>query len=393
MGRGRRALTAPPTKVPQTRPCIPEEDVAALLGDFAQILRSGRLTMGPYLERFEREFAAGVGTDHAVGMNSGTAPLEVALRYWGVEGREVVVPTNTFIASANAALLAGGRPVLCDIDPQTLSSGLPQIEAQVGKKTRAVVAVHIAGLIAPDIEAIRSFCRARGLLLLEDAAHAHGAKADGEAAGNLGDAAGFSFFPTKPLTTGEGGALSTNDRDLAAFARSFRTHGVSAPGRVLERLGHNYRLPELSAALGLRQLARLAAHTAERNRLAAHYRRVLARLGCGGVLLPEFAGRVHAYYKFPVRLPAGTRREWVVAQLRERGIEAGSVYWPPCHLTPFYQRALGYGPGDFPVAEATLAQVVTLPMFPGLSDEAVERVCCGLAELLAEAEGEGRAGQ
>ena len=382
------------TLVPQARPCIPEEDVAALLEDFAQILRSGRLTMGPYVERFEQEFAACVGTKHAVGMNSGTAPLEVALRHWGVAGREVVVPTNTFIASSNAALLAGGRPVLCDIEPQTLSSGLPQIEARITAKTAAVVVVHTAGLIAPDIEAIRSHCRRRGLLLLEDAAHAHGARADGQPAGSLGDAAGFSFFSTKPLTTGEGGMLSTNDRGLADFARSFRTHGVSAQGRSLERLGHNYRLPELSAALGLRQLARLAEHTAARNRLAARYRRVFVRLGCGDVLLPEFAGRVHAYYKFPVRLPAGKSREWVVAQLRARwGIAAGSVYWPPCHLTPFYQRELGYGPGDFPVAEAVLAQVVTLPMFPGLRDEAVEVVCCGLAELLAEAEGDTRAGK
>ena len=188
--------------------------------------------------------------------------------------------------------------------------------------------------------------------------------------------------------------LSTNNRDLADFARSFRTHGVSAKGRSLERLGNNYRLPELSAALGLRQLARLAEHTAERNRLATRYRDVLTRLGCGEVLLPEFAGQLHAYYKFPVRLPAGKKREWVVAELRERwGIEAGSVYWPPCHLTPFYQRELGYGPGDFPVAEEVLAQVVSLPMFPGLSDEAVEMVCCGLAEVLAEAEGDCRDGK
>ena len=372
-------------KVPQTRPCIPEEDVAALLEDFAAILRSGRLTMGPYLERFEQEFAACVGTPFAVGMNSGTAPLEVALRHWGIAEGDVVVPTNTFIASANAVLLAGGRPVLCDIDPQTLSSGLPQIAASATINTVAVIAVHIAGLVAPDMEAIRSFCRAEGLFLLEDAAHAHGARADGQAAGSLGDAAGFSFFPTKPLTAGEGGMLTTDDDMLAAYARSFRAHGMAAKGRTLERLGHNYRLPELSAALGLRQLARLAEHTAERNRLAAHYRRELTRLGLAHVLLPEFAGRVHAYYKFPVRLPAEKKREWVVAQLRARwGIEAGSVYWPPCHLTPFYQRELGYGPGDFPVAEEVLAQVVSLPMFPGLSDEAVERVCCGLAELLVE---------
>ena len=159
-------------------------------------------------------------------------------------------------------------------------------------------------------------------------------------------------------------------------------------------MGNNYRLPELSAALGLRQLARLAEHAAARNRLATRYRHALTRLGCGEVLLPEFAGQLHAYYKFPVRLPAEKKREWVVAQLRERwGIEAGSVYWPPCHLTPFYQRELGYGPGDFPVAEEVLAQVVSLPMFPGLSDEAVEMVCCSLAEVLAEPEGDCRDGK
>ena len=377
--------TVSPTKVPQAKPCIPEEDVAALLEDFAQILRGGRLTMGPYLERFEQEFAACVGAEHAVGMSSGTAPLEVALRHWGVAGGDVLVPTNTFIASANAALLAGGRPVLCDIDPQTLSSGLPQIEERLTARAVAVVVVHIAGLIAPDIEAIRSFCRARGLFLLEDAAHAHGASADGQLAGSLGHAAGFSFFPTKPMTTGEGGMLTTDDEQLAAFARSFRTHGMAAEGRSLVRLGSNYRLPELSAALGLRQLARLDEFVAERNRLAARYRHELTRLGLAHILLPEFADRVHAYYKFPVCLPLGWDRGRVAAALRDRyGIEAGSAYWPPCHLEPFYQRELGYRQGDFPVAEAVLKRIVALPMFYGLCDEEVAAVCRGCAEILAE---------
>lgn len=359
--------------------------MAALLEDFAQILRSGRLTMGPYLERFEQECAAHVGTKYAVGMSSGTAPLEVALRHWGVAGGDIVVPTNTFIASSNAALLAGGRPVLCDIDPQTLSSGLPQIEERLTARTVAVIVVHIAGLIAPDIAAIRAFCSQRGLFLLEDAAHAHGAKADGQLAGRLGDAAGFSFFPTKPMTSGEGGMLTTDDEYLAAFARSFRTHGMAAEGRSLVRLGNNYRLPELSAALGLRQLARLGEFVAERNRLAARYRHELTRLGLAHMLLPEFADRVHAYYKFPVCLPLDWDRGPVVAALRDRyGIEAGSAYWPPCHLEPFYQCELGYRQGDFPVAESVLKRIVALPMFYGLRDEEVEAVCRGCAEILAE---------
>lgn len=371
--------------LPKARPYIPAEDRAALLQDFAQILESGRLTMGPYLERFEREFAACVGVDNAVGMSSGTAPLEVALRYWGVEEGEVIVPTNTFIASANAVLLAGGRPVLSDIDPQTLSSSLPQIEAKITARTRGVIAVHIAGLIAPDIDEIRALCLSRGMFLLEDAAHAHGASAAGKPAGGLGDAAGFSFFPTKPLTTGEGGMLCTDDADLAAYARSFRTHGMADEGRALVRLGSNYRLPELSAALGLRQLARLPEFTAERNRLANLYRSELARLGRAGVLLPVPEDRVHAYYKFPVLLPADRDRAAVVDALRDRhGIQAGSIYWPPCHLEPFLRAKLNHREGDFPVAEAVLQRVVALPIFVGLSAGDIAAVCRGFDDVLTK---------
>ena len=371
--------------LPKARPCIPEQDMAALLDDFAEIMRSGRLTMGPFLAQFEREFAAFIGAEYAIGMNSGTAPLEVALRYWEVEDREVIVPTNTFIASSNAVLLAGGKPVLCDIDPQTLSCSLPQIEQVLSPRTKAIVVVHIAGQIPPDMTDIRAFCTQRGLLLLEDAAHAHGASIQGEMAGSLGDAAAFSFFPTKPLTTGEGGMLSTDDENLARFARSFRTHGMADKGRALERLGSNYRMPELSAALGLRQLARLQEFTVQRNHLAAVYRQELRRLGLADMLLPTYEGHVHAFYKFPVRLPDGMDRQRVVEALRERyGIEAGSIYWPPCHLEPFYQRELGYRHGDFPVAEQVLKHIVALPIFVGLDELQIGEVCRGVGQVMSE---------
>ena len=253
-------------------PSLPAPDVDGLLEDFREILGSGRLTQGKYLDRFEQEFSEYVGVSHAVGMSSGTAPLEIALRHFGVEGGEVIVPTNTFAATANAVVLAGGTPVFADLDPSTLCSGPGEIEGLLTERTRGVIAVHVAGLIVPGIAAIAAWCRAHSLFLLEDAAHAHGSRIGGRCAGSLADAASFSFYPSKVMTSGEGGMLTTDDSGLAAFARSFRSHGQASDSRSIVRLGSNYRLPELSAALGLSQLRRLDSIIAGRARLADRYR-------------------------------------------------------------------------------------------------------------------------
>jgi len=175
----------PPT-LQKARPNLPEQDIPALLADFEAILRSGVLTMGPFLERFEKLFAEYTGVRHAVAMNSGTAPMEIALRYWDVRGGEVVMTTNTFMATVHAAQLAGARPVLADIDPGCLSSTLSHIEPLVNERTRAIVVVHVGGRIVPDIRELVAFCAARGLPLLEDAAHAHGAALHGVRAGAMG---------------------------------------------------------------------------------------------------------------------------------------------------------------------------------------------------------------
>lgn len=362
----------------KARPNLPEADIPALLADFEAILRSGVLTMGPYLERFEAAFAAHSGTRHAVGMSSGTAPMEVALRHWQVEGGEVVMTTNTFMATANAALLAGARPVLADIDTSCLSSTLAQIRPLVTPRTRAVVIVHVGGWIVPDVAEIAAFCAARGLPLLEDAAHAHGAMLANRRAGSLGTAGSFSFFPTKVMTTGEGGMLTTDDDDLAAFARSYRCHGVGAD-RLLERLGSNFRMPELSAALGLRQLSRLDETLAERARLARRYDQTLDSRPRGVVHLPSptAAGTRHAYYKYPVLL-CDTDRDTVTGPLGEAGVPVGSLYWPPCHLQPSAHEHLGTLPGDCPVAEDALRRSITLPLYNGLSESEID----GVAEVL-----------
>ena len=368
-------------KVDKGRPSIPEGDIAALLEDFAGILRSGRLTQGDFQWQLEEEFARYVGVRHAVAMSSGTAPLEIALRHFAVGGRDVIVPTNTFIASSNAVLLAGGRPVLADLDPRTLCSGLPQIEPCLTEETAGVVVVHVAGLVVPDIDDIKAWCQERSLFALEDAAHAHGAAIRGRRAGGLGDAAAFSFFPSKVMTSGEGGMLTTDDDELAAFGRSYRSHGQAADSRSLVRLGNNYRLPELSAALGLKQLRRLDAMIAERTALAQRYRDRLAELS-GARLVETPDDQVNPYYKLPLVLPPGTSRDVVVPRLAELGIATGSIYWPPCHLEPYYRDLLGTSRGDFPIAEAILSRTITLPLYAGMAMEDVDTVCQALEELL-----------
>jgi dTDP-4-amino-4,6-dideoxygalactose transaminase len=326
-------------------PFLPEEDVEPLLEDFAQILRSGQLTQGEFLERFETDFAAVVGVTHAVGMNSGTAPLEVGLRFAALDGGEVIVPTNTFAASVSAVCLAGGTPVLADIDALTLGSGRSQIEELIGPRTRAVMAVHVGGFIDPAFDELVALCREAGLMLLEDAAHAHGARIESGGAGSLGDAAGFSFYATKVLTCGEGGMLTTNNAELAAFARSWRSHGQAADSRDIVRVGHNYRLPEMSAALGWRQLQR------------------------------------HPYYKLPLVLPPMATRSAIGQRLKQEfGISTGSIYWPPCHMQPaFKQMCVGR---HFPVADEILDRTLALPMHGALTHDEVDRVCDALLEIL-----------
>lgn len=367
----------------KARPSLPEEDIPALLADFEGILRSGRLTMGPFLQRFEHDFAAFTGAGHAVAMNSGTAPMEIALRYWNVAGGDVVMTTNTFMATVHAAQLAGARPVLADIDPVCLSSTVAQIRPLVTARTRAVVVVHVGGQIVPGIDELQALCADRRVPLLEDAAHAHGAQSQTRQAGTLGTAGSFSFFPTKVMTTGEGGMLTTEDEGLAAFARSFRCHGIGDDG-LLHQLGANYRLPELSAALGIRQLARLPETLARRRELAALYDQALqslARLDIRHTPAPA-AGDRHAYYKYAITLPPGMDRKRVVEGLRDGGVPAGSLYWPPCHLQPSARASLGTEEGAAPVAEDVLRRVLTLPLYVGMTASDVERVVRCLEQVV-----------
>ncbi|MCB0276902.1 MAG: DegT/DnrJ/EryC1/StrS family aminotransferase [Calditrichaeota bacterium] len=366
------------------QPFFPEEDIAEINAGISEILRGGRLTQGPQVDRFETEFAAFCGSRHAVAVNSGTAALEILLRYHQLDGGEVIVPTNTFLASANAVIFAGGRPVLADIHPETLCLDPRDLRRRITPQTRGVILVHIAGLITPHLEEIRGLCRQHGLFLIEDAAHAHGASRNGRMAGNLCDGGAFSFYPTKPMTTGEGGMITTNDEAVANFARSLRCHGIAigAENRgdnknLLMRLGHNWRMSEIQALVGRVQLKRFPEALAARRRVGEWYQAFLQTIGgVSPFSIPD--GTLHSFYKYPVLLSPPLTRENIGRELRaEHQVQTGSIYWPPCHLQPFYREAM-YCPGDFPVAEDILSRTLALPIYPTLSREEVELVCQAL---------------
>lgn len=344
-------------------PLFHEADLPAIQSEIVQALRAGTLTAGPNVDRFEQAYATYCGTRHAVAASNGTAALELGYRAFGVSGRDVVVPTNTFLSTANAVAFAGGRPVFADLDPETLCVGIDDVERALTPSTAGVVVVHIAGLICPAIDDIASLCRQKDLFLLEDAAHAHGASRHGRRAGAIGDAAAFSFFPTKPMTTGEGGMVTTDDARVAAFARRFRTHGVEKGLHV--DLGDNMRLPEVSAILGFHQLQRLDESIRQRQRIASVYDHAFA----GHERLSPFAlpaGCSHSYYKYPLIAADVSLRTRLSRALGQMGVPTGTVYFPPCHMHPYAQRAYAVSEGGFPKAEDVLPRVLCLPIHAGL---------------------------
>lgn len=362
-------------------PYFSDETLDFIADEVRAMLKSGRLSDGPHQVEFEQKFANYNKMKFAVAVNSGTAALDVALRHFKLKGREVIVPTNTFVSTPNAVIFAGGKPVFADMNPDTLGIDVEDVKRKVTAKTAGVAVVHIAGLVCPQIAELKQFCEQRGLFLIEDSAHAHGAMLDGQKAGTFGDAGCFSFYPTKVMTSCEGGMILTNDEDFAEEARCLRTCGQNSD-RLMVMLGHNWRMNELSAIVGKHQLAHLEEFIEKRNHVARLYEEMLAETP--GVTLFEVPsnGR-HSYYKFPLKLVEGIDRLKVAAHMKQAfGIETGHVYYPPCHLQPYYKEVFGTKEGDHPNAERTLKQVLCLPMHTALTDENVQYVCESLKSTL-----------
>ncbi len=349
---------------------------AELDAAFRRVIASGHFILGPEVEAFEREVAAYLGVRHAVGVNSGTDALVIALRALGVgPGDEVVTSPFTFFATPESISVLGATPVFVDIDPGTFNLRPDLVARALTPRTRAILPVHLFGHAA-DLEPLRALARERGLRLVEDVAQAFGATLDGRKLGTFGDAGAFSFFPSKNLgCLGDGGLVATDDDQVAGAARMLRAHG-SVKKYENEQLGYNSRLDALQAAFLRVKLPRVDAWNAGRRAAAERYRALLA--GLPGLALPvERPGAGHVYHQFTVRVLGG-RRDALRAALAGAGVDTMVYYPKPAHRLPVYQ-----GSGEFPAAEAAAAEVLSLPMWPAIPAGVQERVAGAIGEFFA----------
>jgi perosamine synthetase len=366
--------------VQAARIVFPPADRAEIAEAITGILSTGALTLGPYTKQFEEAFAAAHEAAHAVAIASGTAALEISLRAVGVDGRDVIVPANTFYATAAAILRAGGRPVFADIDAATFALSPETIAAALTPQTAAVVLVHIAGLISPHADEIRLLCEQRGIVLVEDAAHAHGATYDGKFAGSFGTTAAFSFYPTKVVTSGEGGMIVTSSAGLAGEARIYRDQGKGAfSANHHVRLGYAWRLSEQNAVTGLVHMRRMGEFITRRREVAARYDKALAGLD-GLEPLSEPAGCRGNIYKYIVLLPPGADRAAFKRDLAARHDVrlAGEVYDTPLHHQPVLAE---YARGALPIAEDMCRRHVCLPVHSDMRDDEVDQVLTAVAAV------------
>ena len=370
--------------IPPARPYFPKSDIEEMKVHVERILNSGMLTLGEYTKQFEQMFAATTNVKHAIAVNSGTSALEIALRTHKLQaGDEVIVPTNTFGATAAATIFAGGRPVITDINAKSLTIDANIVKNAITKKTKGVMAVHIGGLVCPEIEEIRETCDEHGLFLIEDAAHAHGSKMNEKSAGSFGSAGCFSFYPTKVITSGEGGMITTGSEEVASTARILRDQGKeSFSSNRIVMVGYNWRLPEISAALGILQLKRLREFIENRNLIAKAYDQALGKMGIEAVLTPPNA--LSNYYKYTFFLPGRVERDRFKTLCKQQGVAyGGEVYWPPLHLQPAYQEFLS-DRARFDTADQRCTRMVNPPIFSQMTREQTERVIEVTRNVLSE---------
>jgi dTDP-4-amino-4,6-dideoxygalactose transaminase len=339
-----------------------------------EAMSSGSLAQGPRVKQLEEEFAAFVGADHAVATSSGTTALHLALLGHGIgDGDEVITVPFTFIASANSIVYTGARPVFVDIDERDFTMDVSQVEAAITPRTKAIMPVSLYGQPA-DMPAIDEIAQRHGLAVIEDAAQAHGAAVGDRKSGTWG-AGAFSFYPTKNMTTGEGGMITTRDGDYAERVRLLREHGMKVRYHH-DIVGYNFRMTDIAAAIGLAQLPKLPGYNDRRRAIAARYDAELR-----GVITPYVRpGVTHVYHQYTVRVH---ERDAFVEKLKERGV-GSAIYYPiPVHRQkPFV--AMGYGGQSFPVTDRLTDQVVSIPVHPSLSDDEVSTVIGAVNETAAE---------
>jgi perosamine synthetase len=378
------------TLLPYGHQSLDEADIQAVV----DVLRSDWLTTGPKIDEFEQAFAAYVGAKYAVSFGSGTAALHGAAHASGLkEGDEAVTSPMTFAATANCVLYMGARPVFADVCSDTLNLDVEKAKFAVTPRTRAILPVDYAGHPA-DLDEILSLADRHGLTVIEDACHALGADYRGRPVGSIAHMTVFSFHPVKHLTTGEGGMVTTDRAEFADKLRRFRNHGISSDARQRQTsgqwyyemvsLGFNYRLTDISCALGLSQVPRLDQNLARRREIAERYREAFA--GIPGVIPPSVREGIEpAWHLYPIRLDLEKLREGhakIFAALRAENIGV-NVHYIPVHLHPYYRVQFGYTGGEFPVAEHAYERLISLPMFHGMSDSDVNDVIEAVEKTLS----------
>jgi perosamine synthetase len=387
----RRRLRPAPRRlgpIPYAHQSIDAADIRAV----TEVLKSEWLTTGPKVKEFEDAVADYVDAETGVAVANGTAALHAAAYAAGIgPGDEVIVPAMTFAASANCVLYLGGTPVFADVLENNLLLDPGQVEEKITPRTKAIMAVDYTGQPC-NYDALQAIADRHGLILIADSAHALGAEYKGRKVGTLADLTTLSFHPVKHVTTGEGGMVVTDDLELAERMRRFRNHGISVDSRTREErgtwyyemvdLGYNYRLTDLQCALGLSQLRKLPRSLARRRAIAKRYDEALAEIP-GVEPLGVSPDVLHAYHLYVVRIDfgeTGMDRDTAYRMLRERGIGV-NVHYIPVHLHPYYRERLGTSPGMCPVAEAAYDRILSLPMYPAMSDAQVARVSRSVAQV------------
>jgi len=377
------------TLLPYGRQSVDEADIQAVV----DVLRSDWLTTGPKVSEFEEAFAAKVGAKYAVSFSSGTAALHAAAFAAGLgPGDEAITSPMTFAATANCILYQDARPVFADVASDTLNLDPAQTAARLTPRTKAILPVDYGGHPA-DLGPFLKMADRHGLIVIEDACHSLGAKYQGRPVGSLAHMTAFSFHPVKHITTGEGGMVSTDRADFAQTLRRFRSHGVNNDARQRQQagqwhyemvqLGFNYRLSDISCALGLRQLGKLEANLSRRRQIAARYNQAFQQIS--GVILPGVRPEADpAWHLYPIRLELDqltADRAQIFRALRAENIGV-NVHYIPVHYHPYYRERFGYKGGEFPVAESAYEQLITLPMFHAMSDGDAEDVVTAVAKVV-----------
>jgi len=366
--------------IPSARPYFSEKDREWITAATDMVLSTGRFILGPYTEQFEQEFADFIGVDHAIAVSSASAALDIIWGYYGIDSMEVLVPANTFIADPINVQKAMGNVVFVDMDPHSYCIDIEDVKRKRTLNTNAILAVHIGGLPDPNLSSLIEFCELYGLILIEDCSHAHGAMFNGQRVGSIGDAGVFSFYPTKNMTTGLGGMITTDDCRLAEYARKARHHGMTKSLDSVVVPGSNYLMNEIEAAIGLVQLWNLVDNNIARNAIALQYIDGLNKIG--GFNYPSPRNGYNVYYKFLTDSNRIKDKSILIKTMKEEyGVEVGSLYMRPVNEEPVFKDEYL---GICPVAAEKLKTQISLPVYPTMSPNDVNYVLECLEKAIKE---------